>query len=712
MDRNFIIAMVLMVAVLFVWQAFFMPKPEEPMPGDEVAGDSPTPEAETTPAETPTAVTPGLAPPAPQSKELTPEVHASIKEEAGRRIYKAHLLIDGKPSAAEARTALLKQFETARTELSRAAGRPVEIVIYLQDKNTTDWQANYLTRYAMLEANLAVSGEPKISLDESVLETPVLPTATAAASGEETTGPQPDLLLQEITVNGLVTGVLSNEQGGTLRRWNLLDYDATTEDKELPPAEREKVNLVPYDRPLHKDNVRNPDRMDKQPQLICGLGNIKGLDGSGNWQQVELSDGRWTVEKTLGDLTVRKTLRWNPQGEIPEDLPYNVDVELAVINRTGQAVEVEPFCATYEQVVEQKPGSCIEGMFARDYNIMMQLTYSLQKDLESALIAKGDKIKVPEGPIYWIGFADNYFATLIGPDQKTIKLDDATASLAVIGPNKDLMEARLLVNKQVVQPNEAGAPAVFVFKAYLGPKKRTFISAGENSAAFHFDKSINFGWFDSIAQVLVWALIKFYNLFKNWGVAILIVTVIIKALMFPLQHKSYKSMKAMTRLQPEIVKLREQFKDNKEKLNQEMMALYKAHKVNPAGGCLPMLLQLPIFIAFYRALGYTIELRHAHFAWWLQDLSAPDPYYITPLLMGASMFLSQKMTPSTADPAQQRVMMIMPIVFTFMFLGFPSGLVLYWLTNNILSIVQQVATNKYFSDNPPPAPAKAGGKQK
>jgi YidC/Oxa1 family membrane protein insertase len=197
-------------------------------------------------------------------------------------------------------------------------------------------------------------------------------------------------------------------------------------------------------------------------------------------------------------------------------------------------------------------------------------------------------------------------------------------------------------------------------------------------------------------------------------VAILIVTVIIKILLFPLQHKSFKSMKEMQLLQPEIAKLREKYKDNKEKLNQEMMALYRAHKVNPAGGCLPMLAQLPIFIAFYRALGYSIELRHTPFVWWLQDLSAQDPYYITPILMGVTMFVSQKMTPTSADPAQARVMQLMPIMFTFLFLSFPAGLVLYWLTNNILSIAQQAITNKYLLPAPAPIaapPARTGGKK-
>jgi YidC/Oxa1 family membrane protein insertase len=169
-------------------------------------------------------------------------------------------------------------------------------------------------------------------------------------------------------------------------------------------------------------------------------------------------------------------------------------------------------------------------------------------------------------------------------------------------------------------------------------------------------------------------------------------------------------MRAMQLLQPKIAKLREQYKNNKEKLNQKMMDLYKRHNVNPTSDCLPLLIQLPIFIAFYRALNYSIELRQTPFIWWLQDLSAQDPYYITPILMGVSMFVSQKMTPSAGDPAQQKVMMLMPLLFTFMFLNFPSGLVLYWLTNNILSILQQVVTNKYLPA--PPAAKVAAAKEK
>jgi YidC/Oxa1 family membrane protein insertase len=180
-------------------------------------------------------------------------------------------------------------------------------------------------------------------------------------------------------------------------------------------------------------------------------------------------------------------------------------------------------------------------------------------------------------------------------------------------------------------------------------------------------------------------------------VAIIILTVIIKLIFWPLSQRSYKSMEQMKKIQPMAQKLREKYKDDKQRLNQETMQLYKTYKVNPAGGCLPMLVQIPVFFGLYKALLGAIELRHAGFIdtlpftdmVWLADLSAKDPYYITPLIMGATMFLQQLMTPTTGDPTQKKIMYIMPVVFTFLFLQFPAGLVVYWLCNNVLSIAQQ-----------------------
>jgi YidC/Oxa1 family membrane protein insertase len=219
-------------------------------------------------------------------------------------------------------------------------------------------------------------------------------------------------------------------------------------------------------------------------------------------------------------------------------------------------------------------------------------------------------------------------------------------------------------------------------------------------------KSVDFGWFDVLAKPMLWLLNFFHQYSGNYGVAIILLTVLIKLVFWPITQKGMKSMKNMQKLQPKIAKLKERCKDDPAKMNQEMMALYKTYKVNPVGGCLPMLIQIPFFFALYQVLLAAIELRHAPFMLWINDLSAPDrlwigfdiPYLhgipVLTLLMGASMFFQQKMSPTTADPAQARIMQFLPIVFTVMFINFASGLVLYWLINNLLSILQQYLINR------------------
>lgn len=220
---------------------------------------------------------------------------------------------------------------------------------------------------------------------------------------------------------------------------------------------------------------------------------------------------------------------------------------------------------------------------------------------------------------------------------------------------------------------------------FYGPKDLSVLQAvGSNLAA-----AIDFGFFKILAKPLHIVLNFFYSYVGNYGVAIILLTVILKLMFWPLTQKSYVSMKAMQTLQPEMKKLREKYSSDKEGLNRKMMELYKEHRVNPLGGCLPMFVQIPVFFALYKVLLDTIELRHAPFMFWITDLSIKDPYYITPLVMGLTMFIQQKLTPSTMDPMQAKMMMAMPVVFTFMFLNFPAGLVIYWLVNNLLTIFQQ-----------------------
>jgi YidC/Oxa1 family membrane protein insertase len=220
------------------------------------------------------------------------------------------------------------------------------------------------------------------------------------------------------------------------------------------------------------------------------------------------------------------------------------------------------------------------------------------------------------------------------------------------------------------------------------------------------DQIIDFGWFHWIAAPLIWALNMMNKVTRNYGIDIIILTIIIKIIFYPLTVKSSTSMKKMQKLQPKIMKLKEKYANDKGKLNQEMMGLYKTEGVNPMGGCLPMVIQIPVFFALYQALSGAIELRHAYFFWWINDLSAPEdlftfhvagyalPIRILPLIMGITQVIQQKMTPTTADPMQEKIMLLMPIVFTFLFWGFSSGLVLYWLVNNVISIAQQYYINK------------------
>jgi len=235
-----------------------------------------------------------------------------------------------------------------------------------------------------------------------------------------------------------------------------------------------------------------------------------------------------------------------------------------------------------------------------------------------------------------------------------------------------------------------GGEAVYTYELYIGPKVIDLLKELNVEA----EKVVKFGWFTPIAKVLLLFVNLTHKVTKNYGVDIIIISVLLKVLFWPLTKKSYVSMKEMQKVQPEMAMLREKYKDDRTRLNREMMDLYKRRKVNPLGGCLPMVVQIPIFFALYWALMGSIELRHAPFILWIRDLSYRDPIYVSPLLMGASMLWQQKMTPTAGDPRQAKMMMIMPIVFTFLFLSFPSGLVIYWLVTNILTIGQQYLINK------------------
>jgi len=278
----------------------------------------------------------------------------------------------------------------------------------------------------------------------------------------------------------------------------------------------------------------------------------------------------------------------------------------------------------------------------------------------------------------WIGIMNRYFiAAVIGEVGRKYRyyFKGATAG------GDSTYQAGVLE-----EPKRVGnGQAAFESRLYIGPKSTPIME----TLHVGLERSVDYGWFAFIAKPMHDLLLWLHRFIPNYGWCIIVLVILIKALFFYPTKKSYESMAAMRKLQPEMQRLRELYGDDRQRMGQEMMTLYKKHKVNPLGGCLPIVIQIPVFFALYKTLLVSIELRHAPFAGWIHDLSAMDPYYILPVLMGASMLVQQRLNPPPPDPMQAKIMKFLPVIFTFMFLFFPSGLVLYWLVNNVLSIAQQ-----------------------
>ena len=303
----------------------------------------------------------------------------------------------------------------------------------------------------------------------------------------------------------------------------------------------------------------------------------------------------------------------------------------------------------------------------------------------------------------WIGITDQYWLTALVPDQEQAFSGSFNHT---IQEGRDRYQVDYIGGGQVVEP---GATIETVNRVFVGAKEVEVLDHYRDQLGVsNFDKSVDFGWFYFMTKPLFYVIAYFYELLGNFGLAILLLTVIVKIIFFPLANKSYRALSGMKKLQPEMMKLRDRYKDDRQRLNQEMMALYKKEKANPLAGCLPIAVQIPVFFALYKVLFVSIEMRHAPFYGWVKDLSAPDPTSIFnlfglipwdppsflmiglwPIIMGGSMFLQQKLNPAPPDPIQAKVFMLLPFFFTILLAAFPAGLVIYWTWNNILSIAQQ-----------------------
>jgi YidC/Oxa1 family membrane protein insertase len=387
-----------------------------------------------------------------------------------------------------------------------------------------------------------------------------------------------------------------------------------------------------------------------------------------------------TLDMTRGTDPRKLTFTQTYQGELRIDKiftfhpdKYSFELEVRVHNLAGYPLNQNGGLAWYQYV---DPAAPVDS-----YGHDGPISY-IAKSIDRPEVAKLDADKILGPNVSWGGFESKYFIASLIPQNPSL------TSFRMSKDSSNLITVSLKGPVNVIPP---GQPGVFNYSLYMGPKDYAILKA-QNVG---LENAIDFGdWLKWLAMPLLSALKFLYDYVHNYGIAIIILTILIKVIFWPLGNKSYKSMKEMQKLQPKMAALREKYKDDKTKLSQESMALYKTHKVNPLGGCLPMVVQIPVFFGLYKCLLYAIELRHSPLFWWIQDLSAKDPYYITPIIMGATMFIQQKMTPTGADPMQAKIMLFMPIIFTFMFLNFPSGLVIYWLFNNVISIGQQVYINR------------------
>ncbi len=412
----------------------------------------------------------------------------------------------------------------------------------------------------------------------------------------------------------------------------------------------------------------------------------------------------WQADHT--ELTPEQpvTLRWdNGQGlrfsrVIEADQGYMLTVTQSVENYGSAKVALHPYGLVrrwgtpetqHFYILHEGPIGVLDGR-------LHEIDYAdLQEDGAQELPSQGG----------WLGITDKYWLAALVPNQGSQITANFRHNLAE-GSGQDRYQVDYLGPAMQVEP---GAKAAAVDRLFVGAKEVEQLDRYSAELGIPlFDRAVDFGWFYFLTKPIFHVLHFFHQWVGNYGIAILLLTLVVKLLFFPLANKSYKAMSQMKKLQPEMLRLREQFGDDKMKLNQELMGLYKKEKVNPMSGCLPIIVQIPVFFALYKVLFVSIEMRHAPFFGWIHDLSAPDPTSlfnlfgllpftpphalmigVWPLAMGLTMFLQQKLNPQPADPTQAKVMMFLPVMFIFLFATFPAGLVIYWTWNNILSISQQ-----------------------
>jgi YidC/Oxa1 family membrane protein insertase len=523
------------------------------------------------------------------------------------------------------------------------------------------WQKDYSPKPMAPAPSVASSadGKPVAVVEEDV---PALPTISDEAPLPGGDGPTasaaPDFRKVNVRTNVLDMDI--NLRGGGIRRLALLDYPVSLEEKNTP------YQLLEF----------------QPPNIFLAQSGLRGKSAAAD-SRVPDHHAEFSAAKTAYLLaddrdTLEVKLHWKSEDGVRivkvytfQRDGYVIGVRYEVENGSGQ-----PWSARmYGQF--QRSEVVPEGGLFRTYTYTGGVISGTEKPYEKVDFSDMRDLDLKRSDTGgWIAMIQHYFtgAWVPSPEARNYYYSKAVANdrfvLGVMTPDLN------------VAPQSTGTVEL---RLYAGPKEQERLKA----LAPNLERTVDYGWLWLIAEPLFWLLTWIHGFIGNWGFSIIVLTMLIKLAFFHLSAASYKSMARMRKLQPRVMDLRDRFGGDKAKLNQAMMELYKKEKINPLGGCLPILVQIPVFIALYWVLLESVALRQAPFILWIHDLSVHDPYFVLPLLMGVTMFAQQKLNPAPPDPMQARIMMALPFVFTFLFLFFPSGLVLYWFVNNLLSIAQQ-----------------------
>ncbi|HEY0159285.1 MAG TPA: membrane protein insertase YidC [Thermoanaerobaculia bacterium] len=502
----------------------------------------------------------------------------------------------------------------------------------------------------------AVPASGTVSGTQPAAEAPAAPQMTAAVPA----APVSAAARQNVVVDmPEYVAVLSN-RGAQLVSFKLKKYKQKGVDAEVDLVQVREPNRTDFPFTIIPDRQR-ADLL----RLNTVLYSVKDVTDPKGARLVEFrySDGKVTATKTF--RFTRQPYLFGFNVSINPPVPYRVSVGPGI--RTLTKEELESQAITTGNAVVQAEG---------EFKVHQREKVPSFKILPT---------------IEYIGVEDNYFLTALRPREGR---EGLLQNVSFYDPKTKTR--RLDLYAQV----NATSGGVVAGDAFFGPKETAILDEYEMSEA------LQLGWFDAIARLFLIALLWINQYTANWGFAIIVLTILIKVALYPLQHKQNVSMKKMQRVQPKVEAIKAKYKksrtdaEQRNRMNVEMMELYKREGINPMAGCLPLLLQLPILWGFYNLLSRAIELRGAPWILWIRDLSEKDPTYILPILMTVTMFLQTYLMPATGDPAQRRMFLIMPFIFGFMFKDFPSGLVLYWLVQNVLTIIQQLIMNKWWKDHP------------